>query len=339
MPDGTVQVGSLRQMEREHHAVIAGTGRSGTTFLVEFLARCGVPTVPLDADDFDERSRAGRERSVVGSPDTYLLKDPWLHEYLDEIDLDEIAIDILIVPVRNLRSAALSRARQERAAIAEVHPNGGRWETFGTIPGGLTHSLATVDQERLLAVGQARLLEWAIRNEIPLVLPHYPRLVTDGEYLVDALGPWLSKFCDRETAIAAFRATVRPSRWVDDPDSRGTPEERATDLAARLEAETLVVERQRELLADRSAEIARLSTELDALSTHTRALEAHVAAVEADRSRIVDERDELVRRLDDAEERNRSADERLDSLRSSRSFRLGRSLTAPLRLFRRTRRD
>ncbi len=29
-------------MTMQHHAVIAGTGRAGTTFLVEFLAACAL---------------------------------------------------------------------------------------------------------------------------------------------------------------------------------------------------------------------------------------------------------------------------------------------------------
>ena len=50
------------------HAVIAGTGRAGTTFLVEFLGACGLDVgAALEDDRRFERARAGRETALDSS--------------------------------------------------------------------------------------------------------------------------------------------------------------------------------------------------------------------------------------------------------------------------------
>jgi hypothetical protein len=63
-----------------------------------------------------------------------------------------------------------------------------------------------------LAVGFYTVLHWAVANELPVVLADFPRLVNDRDYLIDALWPWLSTFCTREVAEAAFDATADGSK-------------------------------------------------------------------------------------------------------------------------------
>ena len=154
-----------------HHALIAGTGRAGTSFLVSFLEACGLDTG--DAPWF-ERARAGGEHAVdPGDPTLpYVLKDPALGHYCDQLDLTEVTIDVLIAPVRDL-------------------------------------SLNVVDQERLLAVGFHRLVRWATIHDLPLILLDFPRLVEDCDYLLASLSHWLDQHCDGATARAAFAATAR----------------------------------------------------------------------------------------------------------------------------------
>lgn len=196
---------------RRHHLLIAGTGRAGTSFLVRFLAACGLETG--EADWF-EAARAGLEHRVDPDDPTlpYVLKDPALGTYCDRLDLGMIAVDALLVPIRELSAAAESRLVQERARLA-ASPSGHypEAELMATTPGGAYASLNLLDQERLLAVGFHRLVRWAAVNDIPVVLLDFPRMAEDHEYLVDAVWKWLEPRCSRERARAAFDETADAS--------------------------------------------------------------------------------------------------------------------------------
>jgi hypothetical protein len=202
-------------VSRVRHAVIAGTGRAGTTFLVEFLHACGLETGIADdaTSPRTERARAGLERRLDNDPDSpYVVKHPWLFAYCDQLDMSRLQIDVLIVPMRDLMAAAESRVHQERLALlSDVHhrvlPGA---QVAGRTPGGVLYSLDVVDQARLLAVGFHNLLRWAVRNELRLVLLDFPRLTTDCQYLLENLWPWLRDHCTREVARSAFASVARP---------------------------------------------------------------------------------------------------------------------------------
>lgn len=317
----------------EHHAVIAGTGRAGTTFLVRFLAACGVPTIDVDSATYHEGARAGLERSLLDAQGVYLVKDPWLHEYVDHVDLNSITIDALIVPVRDLRVAALSRVRQERAALGESRTDLATWSTYGAVPGGVIHSLSVSDQERLLAVGQARLLEWASSNSIPLFLPHFPRMIEDAEYTVELLSPWLSKFCDLETAIDAFGHVTSPPRWYTDvqTENSGDADDQSTiDLKARIEALHLLADRHVARIDSLEAELVRVTSERDArISSLLADAEAHAVGQLIDEVEVEGLRVEIA----SLREALSTREAELDTIRRSRSFRLSRALAMAARPF------
>ena len=242
------------------HAVIAGTGRAGTSFLVDFLRSVGVPTAGLRDAAEHGRARAGLERSLTEAGDSYLAKDPWLHEYLDEIDLDSIMIDALIVPVRSLSAAAMSRVRLERAALIDASPRLAEWSSYGHTPGGLVYSLSVSDQEKVLAIGQARLIDWAVAHDLPLFLLNYPRLVSDPEYLVDALWPWLQRFTDRESALAAARERSAPRSWESEATQVPAEVPRDEHLSVVAHKEALELH-----LAERTTEMQRQQQRIDEL--------------------------------------------------------------------------
>jgi hypothetical protein len=192
---------------REHHAVVTGTGRAGTTFLVRFLGACGLD---VGSGQVFERARAGHEHLLApGAP--YVVKDPTLAFYCDDIDMRGIAVDALILPVRDLMDAAESRVYQEVLHTAD-HPRG-RWPNAATahVVGGMIWPLEPLDQARILATIQYRIIQWAARNELPLYLLDFPRFVEDEQYLLDRLWPWLARHCDRERAGAAFTSTAEPA--------------------------------------------------------------------------------------------------------------------------------
>ena len=192
-----------------HHAVIAGTGRAGTTFLVQFLSACGVDTGENTL--VDDRAHAGLEIPLNHLEAPYLTKDPWLYTYCDDLDLTALAIDVVILPMRDLTEAATSRLIQEKAHVLDTMPEHfARASSYGQVMGGSIYSLETTDLERLLAVGFYRVLQWAVRHELTICLVDFPRLVNDGDYLIDALWPWLQNYCTKEQALAAFSATANP---------------------------------------------------------------------------------------------------------------------------------
>ncbi len=230
---------------QSHHAVVAGTGRSGTSFLVRLFDACGLET-GLEANAWYSRARAGHEYALDSKePLPYVVKDPWLFTYCESIDLDSITIDALILPIRDLMLAARSRVHQERLAVLDG-PLGGRdsLQLAGTTPGGVLYSLDVVDQARILAVGVHKLLHWAAANQLPLYLLEFPRLVEDPHYTLDILWPWLGEHCTTETAHRAFaqvadrdavRITSDPGQLKTFMLGEGEPDLVALDRAALSE--------------------------------------------------------------------------------------------------------
>jgi len=333
-----------------HHVVIAGTGRAGTTFLVEFLRACGLD-VGTSAQR-EKRAQAGLEHSLLDPSAPHIVKDPWLFTYCDEIDPDQVVVDALIVPIRDLMASANSRVLQERAALVETE-----WrarptvDVWGGVRGGVVYSLDPVDQARLLAVGFHRLLHWAVEREIPLFPLHFPRLVDDGEYLIDSLWPWLGTQCSKEAARTAFALTADPEavRFRDrlEPDV-GLPGAREPDQAARLDRAALAMlldEREEELVAVK-AELDRTREELadvrrhlaeresqfqDQLQDAQQAIATTTARLEDTAARLEDTEAQLVRateRLEEAERELQSNQLERDALHGTLSWRMTRPLRA-----------
>lgn len=94
-----------------NHIVIAGTGRAGTTCLVELLDACGFDTNRSGLDYFPE-ARAGLETNLAAPEAPEVVKAPYLSFALgDLIDwgFDPKRVRVLIVPVRNLDDTVASR--------------------------------------------------------------------------------------------------------------------------------------------------------------------------------------------------------------------------------------
>ncbi len=217
--------------EPEAHLVIAGTGRAGTSFLVRYLTELGLDTHlgrRGERDSWDESANAGLE--TVPLPNQawdlpYVVKYPWLYQCIDHILGSGIMrLDAVIIPVRDLGEAAISRTLVELQSMhrslpwmAELDQS---WEVWGSTPGGLTYSLNPLDQGRLLAVGFHHLVERLIRADIPIALVAFPLLIEDPHYLFRKLRPLLPETVSEDTAVAAHRrvsdlAKVRVGRELD----------------------------------------------------------------------------------------------------------------------------
>ncbi|MEB2513815.1 hypothetical protein SB385_29385, partial [Burkholderia multivorans] len=158
------------------HILIAGTGRAGTSFLVQYLAACGLDThlARNPEDRLDENANAGLEDFPTGDANLpYVIKSPWLYEFVDELlARDDIQVDAVIIPMRDLVEAATSRVVNElRARLGnEGLPSElTRWHTWGSTPGGVVYSLNPIDQARLLSMGFHRVIHACVKKRIPLV--------------------------------------------------------------------------------------------------------------------------------------------------------------------------
>ena len=180
------------QQAPRHHLLIAGTGRAGTSFLVRWLAAAGLRThlALHDTPMWDDDANAGLEDLPVSSDPQapYVMKSPWLVEVIDDVlDNPGIALDGVIIPVRDLTEAATSRVVRELQSALRANPwmnsLGRSFEQWGTTPGGVVYSLDPVDQARLLAVSFHRLVQRLVKADIPIVLLDFPRLALDADYL------------------------------------------------------------------------------------------------------------------------------------------------------------
>jgi hypothetical protein len=183
--------------------VISGTGRTGTTFLVVLLTELGLDTgfrPGRAAGRIDEVARAGLEHDIRRDGCPYVVKNPRFCTYAQSVvDRDDIAIDHVFIPVRDLHAAAQSRRHvSEEASTARIA--GGLWHTQSAEPG---------DQEEALLRQLYELLLVLSGTSIPVTLMRYPRLVTDSAYLFGKLKPVLGD-TTFDTFEAAFRKTARP---------------------------------------------------------------------------------------------------------------------------------
>lgn len=201
----------------KHHIIIAGTGRAGTTFLVQYLTACGLethlsrnPGEPLDA-----HANAGLEDVVAAGSDLpCVIKSPWLFEFIDRIlDLVGFRIDAVVIPMRDIIEAASSRVTTEmhdRLEFSKFNEEMTRWESWGKTPGGVLYSLNPVDQARILAMGFHHVIHACVRRDIPIVFLDFPRLIDDPEYLYRQLEPVIGQRVGHDAAVEAHRRVAKP---------------------------------------------------------------------------------------------------------------------------------
>jgi hypothetical protein len=182
--------------------VICGTGRAGTTFLVQLLTELGLDTGFADREKYagyySEDAKAGLEINVLKAPESpYIVKDPRFVDYVEEAaTCGRFRFEHVFIPVRNLDDAAMSRIRVNR----------GRGQI---VPGGFWKTKHPHLQKQALAIGFFQLIERLTRLEIPFTTLAFPRCVQDGEYLHRQLR-FLTQSISRDRFDAAFQTVSRP---------------------------------------------------------------------------------------------------------------------------------
>ena len=197
--------------------VITGTGRSGTTFLVELLTRLGLDTgfsLERMQAKIHKVARAGLEYDIRRDNCPYIVKAPEFCEYAEEVlRRGDVVVEHIFVPMRDLFSAAESRRFVESSILsgASLLERMNFAETRKELIGGLvgTTSVEPGMQEEVLLRRIYALLLAVSNTSIPITIMHYPRIVTDCDYLFGKLTPILRDIA-YESFVSVFAATARP---------------------------------------------------------------------------------------------------------------------------------
>lgn len=193
---------------------ISGTGRAGTTFLMQLLTELGLDTgYPIGSiqslnDPIGDRmanyfpvARAGFERDPLDANNPMIVKSPFLCDQVDRVLESGILISNIIIPVRDLFQAAQSRRSVQANTVGFKHGE--------RVPGGLWDTTAGGDQECVLAFKFAKLIEAAVRNAIPVTFLCFPRLALDPQYTFEKL-QFLLPFFQYETFNRIFFECSNP---------------------------------------------------------------------------------------------------------------------------------
>lgn len=199
-----------------HHAVITGTGRAGTTFLVELLTMLGLDTGFHPRELARRKSavaQAGLELDVRRSGMPYIVKSPAFCNHAEQVYArTDIVIDHVFVPMRDLHQAAESRRRVMALHLAGM-PWLRRlkvWLKRKELAGGLVGTRRATEQEQVLQQSLYRLLLATAGHPVGLTLLQFPRLVHDSAYLFDKLQPVLQGV-SFERFDRAHRQLARPA--------------------------------------------------------------------------------------------------------------------------------
>ncbi|MDA0921208.1 MAG: hypothetical protein O2945_19235, partial [Planctomycetota bacterium] len=144
----------------------------------------------------------------------FIVKSPWFCDYAEEVICrDDILIEHIFIPIRNLNAAAESRRHVSETGLSKlsflarlkhiIKPRlfaGGLWHT---------KSSNSKKQENILLMQMYKLMLAISDAEIPVTLIRYPRLTKDSPYLFSKLKPVLHDigfefFCE------TFNNVVRP---------------------------------------------------------------------------------------------------------------------------------
>ena len=203
-------------MSVKRHVIISGTGRAGTTFLVQLFTKLGLDTGFADVTSAVSAScNAGMEWDLRHPDAPYIVKSPWICDNLDEIlEAGEVVIDHAIVPIRDLHDAAESRRNV-------VRRSGTTSESPDAIHGGLWHTRQPEHQETVLAHQLYKLLFALAKHDIPTSLLHFPRIVRDPVHLWEKVR-FLIPDADYRLFHRAFAEVSRPE-LVHDFKAREAP--------------------------------------------------------------------------------------------------------------------
>jgi hypothetical protein len=201
---------------QRRHVVISGTGRAGTSFLVQLLTRLGLDTgFSGEKMKLNENARAGLENDIRKDTAPYIVKSPYFCDHAEEVmQRKDIVLEHVIIPVRDIEAAAESRRFVVNSAVSKMSISGKLKALFKPpkVQGGFFNTKSARKQEKVLLLEFHKLMLALSSAHVPVTLLQYPRLVKDGPYLYEKLKPILGNITS-EQFLTSFNQTVRPD-WV-----------------------------------------------------------------------------------------------------------------------------
>jgi hypothetical protein len=264
---------------------IAGPGRSGTSFLVRLFDAWGFAVPDLEAS-WHETAQAGLESRIGGNSPFDVDKDPWAFNYIDGLTDEQLAqYAVMLVPIRDLRHAAVSRSVQERfSRMSAGDLDTWSWDNWGAVAGGAVYETNASGVEGVLQRGLWRLLEVSSRRGLPTVILNFPRIVSDFDYLWSQVEPHVSWRITEDDARAAWTSIAEKDkvRIRDTPASMEPDELQALVRLQISQMEKLGRERDA-AVGERDARLA-LEQRAAALALRVSELEAELTTMRASRS-------------------------------------------------------
>jgi hypothetical protein len=185
--------------------VITGTGRAGTTLLVQVLTDLGLDTGFTADAKADPQSRGGLEKSITDPSAPWIVKSPSLSTELGRLlDEQQVVVEHVIVPIRDLDVAAASRVRTT---------------SYGTnlrTTGGLLGTPRATRQRAALAAAEYELFYTIARFDLPHTLLYFPRFAQDWEYTHRRLS-FLAPELPPERWKAAVEQRYQPTMLHEEP--------------------------------------------------------------------------------------------------------------------------
>ncbi len=205
--------------DEKRQILITGTGRAGTTFLVELLTHLGLDTGfrPHEtATHIDKISNAGLEHRMTDPCSPYIVKDPSFSEYADEIlERSEVFIEHVFIPLRDIESVAESRRSNQKKHLKafSLLEKFRFLKTPYLLYGGLLHTQSTKRgvQERVLMKKLYDLLLTLSKHQIPVTFIQFPFFLSTPDYLFEKLAPILSEI-SYEKFREAFETLADPNK-------------------------------------------------------------------------------------------------------------------------------
>ncbi len=205
--------------KKRRHVIISGTGRAGTSFLVQLLTALKQDTGFGPNPQLLPNCDGGLETNLSLANAPYFVKDPWLCESLRaRLQADRtLRINHALVPIRDLYSAAESRRDVTRRATPSERVHFGK-----VIPGGEWPSLRDEPQESILAKKLYHLLDTCAEYEIPVTFLRFPRFAVDARYLYRNIFRLL-KDVRRAQFFETFAQISKPEKIHQWPRQRPNP--------------------------------------------------------------------------------------------------------------------
>lgn len=201
------------------HVIITGTGRAGTTFLVQLLTELGLDTgfsnKKMSEKFYYSEARAGLEYDVREPDAPYIVKSPYFCDYVEEVLRDgNVLIEHAFVPMRDASAVAASRWNLSKKTINNVFFLKRIYYSLmqkatASVKGGLWGTRHRRDQEIILVRKYYKMMLALSKHDIPVTLLHYPTIIKNSEYLYKKVKPILASI-DLRHFNKAFQNVVNP---------------------------------------------------------------------------------------------------------------------------------